>query len=84
MEIEKNVRIVYTKEALIDLVVANVIDAGYAVNPKNIKFLNKRGHKSDFKTIVIDDLIENPPLTEEEAAAIEIIKDGVTEEKKED
>ena len=79
MEIEKNVRIVYTKEAIIGMILEKAAQSGYDVNPKAVKFVDKRGNKSNFKQIVIDEVIETP-LNEEEKTAIEIIK----EEKKED
>jgi len=82
MEIEKNVRIVYTRESLIDMVIKNAAEMGYEVKPNAVKFLNKRNKKSDFKTIVVNEVTEQP-LSEEEEAAIEIIKEGV-DEKKED
>lgn len=66
MEIEKSVKIVYTKEALIDLVIANAAQEGYVIEPKAVKFLNKRNSKSDFKTIVVNELTEKEVETEKE------------------
>ena len=64
MEIQKSVSIVYTKESLIDLVIANAREAGYSVDRKAVKFINKRGNKSDFKSIVVNELAELTPLPE--------------------
>ena len=74
MEVEKNVRIVYTKEALIDMVVENAAQAGYSVDRKNVKFVDKRGNKSNFKNIVATELTEMP-LSEKVEATVEIIKE---------
>jgi len=83
MEVEKNVRIVYTKEAIVGMILENAAQSGYDVNPKAVKFVDKRGNKSNFKQIVIDEVSEQP-LSEEEELAVKIIKESVNEEKKED
>jgi hypothetical protein len=65
MEVEKNVRIVYTKESIVGMILENAAQSGYDVNPKSVKFVDKRGNKSNFKQIVIDEVIEQPQIQNE-------------------
>lgn len=53
MKIKKSIQLVYTKEALTNLVIGNAADAGFSVKATDVIFQNKRSRKSDFKSIVI-------------------------------
>ena len=53
---------VYTKEAVMDLILLDMANQGYKVETKDIKFVQKRGRKSDFSRVLISNATPTPKV----------------------